>query len=138
MFFACSINFCGAAFDLAKEITAKVKILNVIPYVQPPPHIPFVSGLKDPGDETLLDKARKKMLNPCYNLNYKLINEENIIESVLNFVSEEKVLLLSLNTQRRNLFGRVFMPCVSRRILSKSDTVLLVLRGKRLRDSTRL
>ncbi|NLI64378.1 MAG: universal stress protein [Bacteroidales bacterium] len=288
-FSAYSINACGAAFDLAKAINAKVKILNVIPYMQYPSHVPFASRLKDLGDETLLDKARKKMLNlcfeidqkitrgefpsinysyslregivdeevcvfvkeydphmlvigtkgfdesdtgiiggvaadiiectnipvlavplnsplkdfsdinhiafltnlderdyfsfvslthilqfkkdikitllhvnlnsqkelerqdefhamikilkenyPCHHIDYKLINAENIIEPVLNFVSEEKVQLLSLNTQRRNLFSRVFMPSVSRRILSKSDTVLLVLRGKRLRDNTRL
>ncbi len=284
-----SINACGAAFDLAKRINAKVKILNVIPYIQYPCHVPFADQLKEPEDVTILDKARKQMLELCflidekitagefpsinysyslregiveeevrtfvkeyhphilvigtkgldasetgivggvaadiiestsipvlavplntsfkdfsevnhiafltnfderdvlsfvaltkffeykqevkitlihiknrssrkdvpfekfnsmlqsfkedypqYKIEYKQIESENIIEPVLRFVEEENVQVLSLNTQRRNLFGRVFMPSVSRRLLTKSDTVLLILRGKQLKERTLL
>ncbi|NDW17599.1 universal stress protein [Dysgonomonas sp. 216] len=68
---------------------------------------------------------------PQVNVGYKLIDTPDMIEAINNFLTGEKVNIVCLNTQKRNLFGRMFVPSVSRKVLlnTSSDVALLILRG---------
>lgn len=65
---------------------------------------------------------------PQVNVAYKLISSPDIELALNKFVEEEKVNIISLTTRRRNIFGRMFMPSVSRRILTGNDVAIFVFR----------
>ncbi|WP_185153823.1 universal stress protein [Dysgonomonas sp. 520] len=67
---------------------------------------------------------------PQLNIDYKLIDSPDIPEAVINFIEEEDVSAVCINTRRRNIFGRIFAPSFSRKFLENSNSVpLFVLRG---------
>lgn len=107
-----SMQACKAAFDIAKQINAKVKILNVFHNMRYPLHMPFGDALDGLADEGMLDKARRKMLNLCQEIeknieenemasvNYSYSLREGIVEEeIQNFVEEYKPVLLVLGTK---------------------------------------
>ncbi|MBP1618719.1 MAG: putative universal stress protein UspA [Bacteroidetes bacterium] len=55
--------------------------------------------------------------------------DENMYEKINNFLTQEKVNVVCLNTRRRNLFGRMFAPSMSRKVIANSQVSILVLRG---------
>lgn len=65
---------------------------------------------------------------PQLNIGYELINTDDIIESLENFITKEDVGLLCLNTRKRSVLGRIFMPSMSRKLLKSIDIHLMVLR----------
>lgn len=66
---------------------------------------------------------------PQVNVQYKLIDTPDIQKAVEEFIDEAKVDIISVNTRRRNILGRMFMPSMSRKVLFGIDAILLVLRG---------
>lgn len=75
----------------------------------------------------------KKYLNEKYtklNITYKLIHASDPIPEIKKFLDEENVRIVAVNTRRRNLWGRIFIPSSSRKILASLDVALLALRGK--------
>lgn len=66
---------------------------------------------------------------PELNISYKLIDNYDIISKVKKFIEEEKVNIVAVNTQRRNILGRIFIPSNSRKMLASLDVALLALRG---------
>ncbi len=62
-------------------------------------------------------------------IEYRIIDSPDIPQAIADFVEKEEVTIVCLNTRRRNLFGRIFAPSISRKVLTKSDKALLVLRG---------
>lgn len=107
-----SLQACRAAFDVAKVINAKVKILNVFQNIRFPLHMPFGDALQDEAGEGMLDRARRKMLTLCHEIeknieqgelpsvNYSYSLREGIVEEeIQNFVDEYKPALLVLGTK---------------------------------------
>lgn len=78
----------------------------------------------------LQDYFNKKY--PEFNVSYKLLDKPDMMEAMDEFVNENKVNVIVLNTRRRNLFGRIFQPSLSRKVLTKSDITLVVFRGSPL------
>lgn len=114
-FSAYSIKACQAAFHIAKELNAKVKILHVYHNIYFPSHIPFAQNLKETPDEGLLGKARKQMLDLCCEIERKIfqgewasvnysysIREGQVNEEIENFVLEYKPKLLVLGTKGKD------------------------------------
>lgn len=66
---------------------------------------------------------------PELNVGYKLIDGPDMTEAMDQFVRGEKVNIVVLNTKRRNLFGRIFLPSVSRKVLTNFEVTLLIFRG---------
>ena len=66
---------------------------------------------------------------PELNVGYKLIDDPDMTEAMDQFVKGEKVNMVVLNTKRRNLFGRIFLPSVSRKVLTNFEVTLLIFRG---------
>lgn len=65
---------------------------------------------------------------PQLNISYKVLESDNAIALVEEFVVKENVDILSLNTRKRNLLGRLFIPSMSRKLLKSINIHLLVLR----------
>lgn len=66
---------------------------------------------------------------PELHIGYEVIDSEDIIGSLENFVVKEDVGILCLNTRKRNILGRIFIPSMSRKLLKSIDIHLLVLRN---------
>lgn len=66
---------------------------------------------------------------PALDLDYKLIDTDDMLKSLDEYIKTEKIDLLALTTSKRNIFARLFSPSISRKMLFHSDTPLLVLRG---------
>jgi len=110
-----SMKACQVAFNIAKNTNAKVKILNIYHNIYFPSHIPFADSLKENPEEGLLDTARKKMLDFCYEIdrkisggewpsvNYSYSLREGVIEEEIDsFVLEYKPFLLVLGAKEKN------------------------------------
>jgi len=65
---------------------------------------------------------------PQVNVTYKLINSLDVTLSLDNFIEEEKVNVISLTTRKRNIFGRIFAPSISRKIILQNNIALFVFR----------
>ncbi|WP_165042242.1 universal stress protein [Dysgonomonas sp. ZJ709] len=68
-------------------------------------------------------------LYPNLKFDYKLIDTPDALNGVSEFLAKENVQIVALNTRKRNILGRIFIPSVSRKILSNLNIALLVLRG---------
>ena len=66
---------------------------------------------------------------PSLELDYKLIETDDMLKSLDEYIKDDNVDLLALTTSKRNIFARMFSPSISRKMLFHSDTPLLVLRG---------
>ena len=66
---------------------------------------------------------------PNLNLDYKLIDTNDMLKSLDEYIKDDGIQILSLTTSKRNIFARMFSPSISRKMLFHSDTPLLVLRG---------
>ncbi len=110
-----SIKACQVAFNFAKEVNAKVKILHVYHNIYFPSHIPFADSLKENPDEGLLDKTRRQMLNLCCEIDNKIsegkwpsvnysysLREGQVDEEIENFTLEYKPSLLVLGTRGKD------------------------------------
>lgn len=66
---------------------------------------------------------------PGVNIDYKIIDTNDMLTSLDEYVRNEKVDILALTTSKRNVFARMFSPSIPRKMLFHSDTPLFVLRG---------
>lgn len=66
---------------------------------------------------------------PDLNIDYRLINTNDMLKSLDEYVQEDHVDVLALTTSKRNVFARMFSPSIPRKMLFHSDTPLFVLRG---------
>ena len=92
-------------------------------------HISMKKG--DQWDEIKLEgiKSYFSRQYPNLNLDYKLIDTNDMLKSLDEYIKDDGIQILSLTTSKRNIFARMFSPSISRKMLFHSDTPLLVLRG---------
>lgn len=120
-----SLKACHVAFNVAKSTDSKVKILHVYRNLYFPSHIPFADSLKEKDDIGPLDRARKQMLDLCYEIEKRIkdgefpsvnysysIREGNIADEIDNFVKEYQPQLLVVGTKgidnsSSNILGNV-------------------------------
>lgn len=91
----------------------------------------FASKKKDKWDEIKLEgiKAYFKKKYPEVDSDYTIIESIDLIKEVDSFVKKMNIDIIGLTTAKRNIFSRMFIPSVSRKMLFYSDTPILVLRG---------
>ena len=75
-----------------------------------------LNGMKD----ILKEKYRSESFE-C-----KLIVGNNTLDSLENFIKDEKIDILSLTTHKRNMISRLFNPSLARKMAFHSNTPLLV------------
>ncbi|NDV69175.1 universal stress protein [Dysgonomonas sp. 25] len=66
---------------------------------------------------------------PTLKIDYQLINTNDMLKSLDEYVQEDHVDMLALTTSKRNVFARMFSPSIPRKMLFHSDTPMFVLRG---------
>lgn len=66
---------------------------------------------------------------PNLKFDYQLIETDDMLKSLDEYIKNDDVDILALTTSKRNIFARMFSPSISRKMLFHSDTPLLVLRG---------
>lgn len=94
-------------------------------------HVNIVNKKKDKWSEEDIAKIRDYFMQqyPDMKIGYKLIDTEDMFSAIAHYLENEKIDILALNTRKRNIFGRMFVPSVSRKLMARSNTTLLVLRG---------
>lgn len=66
---------------------------------------------------------------PNLKIDYQLIDTNDMLKSLDEYIKKGHIDILSLTTSKRNIFARLFSPSISRKMLFHSDTPLIVLRG---------
>jgi nucleotide-binding universal stress UspA family protein len=66
---------------------------------------------------------------PGIPIHYKILDANDFIVHLENFIREESIDIISLSTHKRNLFARIFSPSIARKMLFHTDTPLLALRS---------
>ncbi|MBK5721263.1 universal stress protein [Dysgonomonas sp. Marseille-P4677] len=65
---------------------------------------------------------------PSLNIKYEIIDSPDMLHAVEDYVKEKDVDILTMSSRRRGLFGRIFNPSITRKVLSDSDVALIVFR----------
>lgn len=114
------------SFDYLVEITKPYDNVRITLL-----HVNRINSKGDKWANTELVEMKKyfKIQYPQLNIEYELIDSPDISQAISSFLAKRKVDLLSLNTRRRSLFGRVFSPSMSRKMLDESNKAILVLRS---------
>ncbi|MDO5569887.1 MAG: universal stress protein [Bacteroidales bacterium] len=60
---------------------------------------------------------------------YDKVNEETLLSNTDDFIKDNNIDVLVLNTHKRNIFARLFNPSIAHKVLFHSDTPLLVIRN---------
>lgn len=94
-------------------------------------HINRINRKGDKWAEAELLEMKEYVMNqyPQINIGYKLIDSNDIPKATVEFIEQENITVICINTRKRNMLGRIFVPSVSRKVLVKSDALLLILRG---------
>lgn len=66
---------------------------------------------------------------PDINIELKLIQGDELVETLEAFIRSERIDILALTSNRHNLFSRLFISSIPRKMLFYSDTPLFVVRG---------
>jgi len=133
-----SMNACRVAFHIAKEMNAKVKILHVMQNLYFPSSLPFADTLKEPTDESILDKARKQILDLCLEIdqqitagewpsvNYSYSLREGIVEEEIdNFIKEYKPVIVVLGTKGKDKNDTNILGSVTADIIEMTNVPIL-------------
>lgn len=138
-FSAYSMKACQMAFNLAKAINAKVKILHVYHRLFFPSQMPFADTTKEtPEEEGLLNKTRNKMLRWCLDIdnkinagewpsvNYSYSLREGVVEDEIdNFVKEYNPILLVLGTRGKDDNQNYVLGGVTADLIEMTDIPIL-------------
>jgi nucleotide-binding universal stress UspA family protein len=62
-------------------------------------------------------------------INYGIVDGNDFVLNMENFIRDNHIDIISLSTHRRNLFARLFNPSVARKMLFHTDTPLLAIRS---------
>lgn len=119
-----------------RDITSFDTLVNLLqPYENVKITLMHINVINKKGEKWGKDDLAKMKAHfleryPQLNINYELLDSHDMLTSVREFIEAEHVSVVALNTRRRSLLGRIFMPSFSRKVLEASDMVsLLVLRG---------
>lgn len=66
---------------------------------------------------------------PELTINYNIIDANDLVVKMDEFITKNKIDLISLAAYRRNMLARIFNPSIAQRMLFHTDTPLLVLRN---------
>jgi nucleotide-binding universal stress UspA family protein len=66
---------------------------------------------------------------PNLESSYCVINGDNLIFNLNNFISERKLDTIVLNSRKRNIFSRLFNPSIANKVLFHTETPMFVFKG---------
>lgn len=105
--------------SLMNKYNARIQVFNI-------------STSKDEWNEIRLSGVQEYFQKqyPEAEITYSVLNDGDLLTAIDCFVREQKIDLIAISTQRRNIVARLFNPGIACKMLFHSDTPLLVLRGK--------
>lgn len=111
------------SFDLLTKLLKPYKLHVSLTYI--------AQKKSDKWDEIKLEGIRSYFSKqyPNVQLDYDIIESEDMLKSLDEYIKNNGIDILALTTSKRNVFARMFSPSISRKMLFHSDTPLLVLRG---------
>lgn len=89
------------------------------------------SNTENPWDEVQLAGVKDyfKRQYPELETSYVLLGNVKIVENLNKFIQEHNIDILTLASQKRNIFARLFNPGIAHRMVFHGSTPLLVIRG---------
>ncbi|MCL1943653.1 MAG: universal stress protein [Candidatus Azobacteroides sp.] len=89
-----------------------------------------VEAKEDVWNEVKLAGIREyfKKQYPALKAEYHIIDSDDTLNGLDDFIKSEQVDILALSNHKRNIFARLFNPSIARKMLFHSDTPLLVLK----------
>lgn len=89
------------------------------------------SSDENPWDEVQLAGIKEyfKRQYPELDMSYVLLGNEKIVENLNKFIEERNIDILTVASQKRNLFARLFNPGIAHKMVFHGNTPLLVIRG---------
>ncbi len=89
------------------------------------------SDNEDPWDEVQLAGVKEyfKRQYPNLETSYVLLGNGKIVENLNKFIQECNIDILTIASQKRNIFSRLFNPGIAHRMVFHGNTPLLVIRG---------
>jgi len=89
------------------------------------------SDTQNPWDEVQLAGVKEyfKRQYPELETSYVLLGNGNVVEHLNKFIKDCNIDILTLASQKRNLFARLFNPGIAHRMVFHGNTPLLVIRG---------
>jgi nucleotide-binding universal stress UspA family protein len=86
---------------------------------------------EDPWDEVQLAGVKEyfKRQYPDLETSYVLLGNGNVIENLNKFIEERNIDILTVASQKRNIFARLFNPGIAHKMVFHGNTPLLVIRG---------
>ncbi|HET9570075.1 MAG TPA: universal stress protein [Bacteroidales bacterium] len=90
-----------------------------------------ISENEDPWDEVQLNGVKEyfKHQYPELQTSYVLLGNKKIVENLNEFIQERNIDILTVASQKRNLFARLFNPGIAHKMVFHGNTPLLVIRG---------
>ena len=89
------------------------------------------SDNENPWDEVQLAGVKEyfKRQYPELETSYFLLGNGKIVENLNKFIQDRNIDILTIASQKRNLFARLFNPGIAHRMVFHGNTPLLVIRG---------
>lgn len=89
------------------------------------------SDTENPWDEVQLAGVKEyfKRQYPTLEASYVLLGNGKEVETINKFVQDHNIDILTIASQKRNLFARLFNPGIAHRMVFHGNTPLLVIRG---------
>ena len=89
------------------------------------------SDSENPWDEVQLAGVKEyfKRQYPELETSYVLLGNGKIVENLNKFIQERNIDILTVASQKRNMFARLFNPGIAHRMVFHGNTPLLVIRG---------
>lgn len=91
----------------------------------------FVTKKSENKTPEFIEKIKDYFLNKHPQLKFviKVENADDLLDKLSSFLKDEKADLLALTTGRRNIFSRLFLPSIPRKMLFNSDIPLFVIKA---------
>lgn len=118
-----------------KDLESFDHLVNILrPYPEVRITLLHINAINKKGDkwsetELLGMKEFFKRKYPELNIGYEMIDSPDMLEAVNYYIDTEEVSVVAMNTRRRNLLGRIFMPSLSRKVLVNNNVILVIFRG---------
>lgn len=94
-------------------------------------HFFNITTSKDEWNEIRLTGISEYFKNqyPEANITHTVLDDGDLLTAIENFIRNNQIDLIAFNTNRRNIFARMFNPSIARKMLFHTDTPLLVIRS---------
>ena len=121
-------NFDESDFQGIRKLMSLVRPFDLMIHC-----VHIASGSKDVWNKVKMNKLKKHFQQEYseYNIICGIIESENILKSLQEYVKENKIGIISLTTHKRNLFQKLFQPSITKKMLFHTNIPLLVFHSKK-------